>query len=185
MSTPVIRKDWQYVVASIYKCEGLPVMDGKVGMSIATVKKAGTDAFCRMSFGGAKPIRTKVITVTGESRTMINPEFNNELWFPVSVPTMTQMIKFSVWDKDPTESELIGNITERFNVLDRMSRRTTELRWYNMYGCPEFKQEKALANVKKGLDIIKKTAKQAIGESCVVVAGASAGVISLEVLVKH
>jgi hypothetical protein len=32
-------KEWKYVVASIYKCEGLPVMDGKVGMGIATVKQ--------------------------------------------------------------------------------------------------------------------------------------------------
>jgi len=30
MTTPTIRKEWKYVVASIYKMEGLPVMDGKV-----------------------------------------------------------------------------------------------------------------------------------------------------------
>lgn len=163
MTTPTIRKEWQYIVATIYKCEGLPVMDGKVGIGMVTAKKAGTDAYCKFSFAGAKPIKTKVVTMTGESRTMINPEFNNEMWFPVSVPTMTQMIKFSVWDKDPTESELIGNVTEKFNVIDRMQRRQTDLRWYNMYGCPEFKQEKALANIKKGVEIIAKKTKQAVG----------------------
>eukprot|EP01034_Spumella_vulgaris_P027083 gene27083-33756_t len=163
MTTPTIRKEWQYIVASIYKCEGLPVMDGKVGIGIATVSKAGTDAFCQMSFAGAKPIRTKVVTMQGEARTMINPEFNNEIWFPVSVPTMTQMIKFSVWDKDNTENELIGNITEKFNVIDRMNGRKTDLRWYNMYGCPEFKQEKALANIKKGFVNAAKKAKNLVG----------------------
>ena len=71
--------------------EGLPVMDGKVGMGIATVKKAGTDAFCKYSFAGGKPIKTKVVTRQGTNRTEINPEFNYELWYPVSVPTMTQV----------------------------------------------------------------------------------------------
>ena len=66
-------------------------MDGKVGMGIATVKKAGTDAFCKYSFAGGKPIKTKVVTRQGTNRTEINPEFNFELWYPVSVPTMTQV----------------------------------------------------------------------------------------------
>jgi hypothetical protein len=30
LTTPVIRKEWQYVVVSVFKMEGLPVMDGKV-----------------------------------------------------------------------------------------------------------------------------------------------------------
>jgi len=60
-------------------------------MGIATVKKAGTDAFCKYSFAGGKPIKTKVVTRQGTSRLEINPEFNYELWYPVSVPTMTQV----------------------------------------------------------------------------------------------
>jgi hypothetical protein len=39
-------KEWKYVVASIYKCEGLPVMDGKVGMGIATVKQGERCLLC-------------------------------------------------------------------------------------------------------------------------------------------
>lgn len=93
LTTPTIRKEWKYVVASIYKCEGLPVMDGKVGMGIATVKQAGTDAFCKFTFAGGKPLKTKVVTRQGTSRSEINPEFNYELWYPVSVPTMTQVTK--------------------------------------------------------------------------------------------
>lgn len=30
LTTPTIRKEWQYIVVSVYKMEGLPVMDGKV-----------------------------------------------------------------------------------------------------------------------------------------------------------
>ena len=36
LSTPAVRKEWQYLVAKIYKCDGLPVMDGKtIGFSKA------------------------------------------------------------------------------------------------------------------------------------------------------
>lgn len=125
-------------------------MDGKVGMSVATIKKAGTDAFCKLSMGGGKPIKTKVVTAHGENRLMINPTFNIELWYPVSVPTMTQIVKFSVWDQDITENELIGVCSERFNVIKKADKQDLGLRWYNFYGAPEFKTEQKLtSNIKK------------------------------------
>jgi hypothetical protein len=52
---------------------------------------AGTDAYCKFTFAGGKPIKTKVVTRQGTSRHEINPEFNYEMWYPVSVPTMTQV----------------------------------------------------------------------------------------------
>jgi hypothetical protein len=160
LTTPTIRKEWKFVVASVYKCEGLPVMDGKVGMGIATVKQAGTDAFCKLSFAGGKNLKTKVVTKIGTSRTEINPEFNYEMWYPVSVPTMTQVVRFSVWDKDPTESELIGQVIEKYNRVDRLPGSATDVAWYNMYGAPEFKNEKLLSNIKKGAVSIAKAAQQ-------------------------
>lgn len=30
LSVPVIRREWKYIVVRVYRCEGLPVMDGKV-----------------------------------------------------------------------------------------------------------------------------------------------------------
>ena len=30
LSVPTVRKEWNYLVATVFKCEGLPVMDGKV-----------------------------------------------------------------------------------------------------------------------------------------------------------
>ena len=73
---PTIRKEWNYVVAKIHKAENLPIMDGKV----ALVHKAGTDAFCKLSFGGAPPVKTKVKTIKAESRRAMQPVFNYELW---------------------------------------------------------------------------------------------------------
>ena len=74
----------------LFRMEGLPIMDGKVGVgSLGT--EAGTDAFCTFSFAGGKPIKTRVKTVKSTTRMGINPVFNVDLWYPVSIPTMTQV----------------------------------------------------------------------------------------------
>jgi hypothetical protein len=99
LRAPVIQKEWKYVVCKVHKAEGLPVMDGKVGVGVLTAKQAGTDAFCQMTIAGAKPLKTKVKTIAGVNRSMINPQFNVEMWYPIAIPTTTQMIKFSVWDQ--------------------------------------------------------------------------------------
>lgn len=163
LTTPTIQKEWKYIVVKVFKAEGLPVMDGKIGGGLATVKQAGTDAFCRLAFAGGKPLATRVVTVNGQSRQQINPQFNYELWYPVSVPTMTQLIKFTVWDKDNTGSELIGIIGEKFNAIKKAPLQQMDLMWYNMYGAPEFKQEKLTANLKKGFTAVANKAKQSLG----------------------
>jgi hypothetical protein len=99
LRAPAIQKEWKYVVCKVHKAEGLPVMDGKVGVGVLTAKQAGTDAFCQMTIAGAKPLKTKVKTIAGVNRSMINPQFNVEMWYPMAIPTTTQMIKFSVWDQ--------------------------------------------------------------------------------------
>lgn len=71
-----------------------------------------------------------------------------------------QVIRFSVWDKDPTESELIGQVVERFNRLDRLPGCASDVQWYNMYGAPEFKNDKLLSNLKKGAVAVAKAAQQ-------------------------
>ena len=71
-----------------------------------------------------------------------------------------QVIRFSVWDKDPTESELIGQVVEKYNKLDRMPGCATDVQWYNMYGAPEFKNDKLLSNLKKGALAVAKAAQQ-------------------------
>lgn len=41
MSPPTMIKEWKFLVIRIYKAEGLPIMDGAVGVGFAAVKKAG------------------------------------------------------------------------------------------------------------------------------------------------
>lgn len=163
LTTPTIQKEWKYVVCRVYKCEGLPVMDGKVGIGFVSAQDAGTDAYCQIAVAGGKPLKTKVKTVKGNSRKMINPIFCTELWYPISIPTTTQIIKFSVWDEDKTQNELIGNVIEKFNAIKKAPRQNLGIRWYNFYGAPEFKQENVVGNLKKVGGAIAKKAKQTMG----------------------
>ena len=77
--------------ASICRLEGIPIMDGALGVRGLNVKSPGTDAFCSLTFAGAKPFKSKIKTVKGNTRLSMNPVFNCDLWYPISIPTMTQV----------------------------------------------------------------------------------------------
>ena len=126
---PSIKKEWKWLVTTIYRAEYLPVMDQAVG-------KKGTDAFVQVNFGNTKRQRTKVRTLKGE-RNAMNPRFNYEIWIPVSCPTMTNQIKVSVWDNDTAKNELIATCYDKFSLIERATRQTTGVHWYNLYGAPE------------------------------------------------
>lgn len=155
---PMVTKEWMYLVVSVYRAEALPVMDGAFRVMGVTASKAGTDAFFTVQFGGGPPIRTRTKTVSGK-RSMINPEFFYELWYPVSVPTMTQMIKCAMWDWDLKGSELIANCTAKLGDIQRTLHQRTDVHWVNLYGAPEFKDANLVKNVEKMATKIKSTAK--------------------------
>jgi hypothetical protein len=159
LSVPTIRKEWNYVVAKIFKAEDLPIMDGKV----ALISKAGTDAFCKLSFAGGAPVKTKVKTIKAESRRAMQPVFNYELWYPVSVPSMTSKVKTSVWDFDDKGSEMIGVVMANMKTIKEAKYQVVPARWYNMYGSHELKLDTAFNNLKKIGGEIKKGLKQLSG----------------------
>ena len=148
MAPPNMKKEWVYMVATIYKCEALTVMDGAVKALGITAAKAGTDAFVAASFGGAKEVKTRVKTTKG-LRAAMNPEFNYELWYPVAIPTMTQLMKICVYDDDATGKELIGGCFVKFSEVDKSPGRSTHTKYINLYGAPEDKNGNLLDNVAK------------------------------------
>jgi hypothetical protein len=143
---PTIQRDWQFLVVSIFRLEGIPVMDGDASLG-GVGFSGGTDAFLSVQFGGAKPFRTKVKTVKG-NRFAMNPVFNCDIWYPISIPTTTQNIKVATYDYDTKGNELIGVINVKYRAVD-LRGEPCNLIWHNMYGAPEFKQGKTLDNVKK------------------------------------
>lgn len=167
LSVPVIRKSWKYVVATIYKAQGLPVMDGKTGIA-GLGTKAKTDAVMKMQIAGAKPFKTQTVTVEGETSASINPQFFCEIWYPISIPSSTNIVRLSMWDKDLSSYELIGNVVENFSRMKKGNGPgryiAEDLRWYNIYGSPEFKTESAVGNIKKVAAATKKAFKMVGGE---------------------
>jgi hypothetical protein len=160
MTPQVISNSYKYVVASVYKCEGLPVMDGIIGNSLVVIEKAKTDAFCELSYAKGKPIRTKIKTVYGNSPDSLNPTFLTELWYPVAVPAMTNQIDFSIWDWDLDSNELIAVIKEKYS---KCCNDCEEVRWYNLYGSHEFKQGNAFQNINKARKAVRNAAEIASG----------------------
>ena len=59
----------------------------------------GIDAFAMVEFGSNPPLRTRVRTSKGKGNLRV--AFNEALYLPVWVPTMTNRIAISVWDQDP------------------------------------------------------------------------------------
>lgn len=168
LTVPVIRKEWKFIVATIYKAQGLPVMDGKSGIgSFGT--KAKTDALIKLQIAGAKRFKSQTVTVEGETAAAINPQFFCEIWYPVSIPTTTNIIKMSVWDQDIAEYELIGNVITKISDIKqgRGPGRyvADDMRWYNVYGAPEFKTDTNIGqNLKKAAGAMRKGFKLAAGE---------------------
>jgi hypothetical protein len=153
LSVPMVRKEWKFLETKIYQCSGLPVMDG-AGLA----SKAGTDAYCSLNFAGAKPVRTKPKTVKSADRREISPIIFRELWYPISIPTMTKFAQVGVWDHDDTKQELIGKFN--VNVMDVMKNPDKyDARWYNMYGSHEFKTDGALKTAGKIFGEMKKAIK--------------------------
>lgn len=158
LSVPTIRKEWKFLVMSLYRAETLTVMDSKVGIGGVSLSSAGTDAYVKLQVGGAKPLKTKAVTVKGDNRLAINPIFNYELWFPVSIPSTTQIIKITVLDKDELGDEAIGLFYEKLGDILRTPNSSLDAKWYNIYGKPEFKND---SFARKAVELAKKSEQAA------------------------
>jgi hypothetical protein len=130
---PSIKKEWKFIVTTIYRAEYLPVMDQNALQVGALGIRDGTDAFCQIEFAGGKPKKTKRQTLKGK-RAAMNPLFNDEIWYPISLPTATQSIKLSVWDYNLTGDTLIATAYTKYGVISRILQ--PEPFWVNLYGAP-------------------------------------------------
>jgi len=125
---PCVKRENCYLVTTIHKCEYLPVMDNN------TFSKSGIDAFVKVEMGTASK-KTKVVTIKGD-RGALNPAFDSEIWLPVTVPVMSDTIKMTIWDEDsgPAGNSLVGTVTDKFNLLNEDSNKSTPPHWLNIYG---------------------------------------------------
>ncbi|KAG7387141.1 hypothetical protein PHYPSEUDO_014661 [Phytophthora pseudosyringae] len=100
---PAIELKLQFLVVSVLRAEHLPAMDTG-GLLIGA---QGIDAFLQVGFAANAPCKTSVVTVKG--RESLAPDFYEELWLPVRLPTFSRHIGLSIWDRDLTSpNELVG-----------------------------------------------------------------------------
>ncbi|KAJ8599899.1 hypothetical protein CTAYLR_002819 [Chrysophaeum taylorii] len=127
---PALRREVKWLVTTVWRAEYLPIMD----VGIRGISDNKIDAFVQVDFGDIKPLRTKAKTMKGD-RSKLAPEWRTELWVPVTVPTGTQTIKYTVWDYEITQpNELVATWYERFGVVDSLSGKKRAPYWTNLYG---------------------------------------------------
>ena len=92
---PTVKMKRMWLVIHVHHAEHLPKMDGG-GLGMGLLAVGGTDAYVTGKFGDMKAFRSKVVTVKGTSRAVLNPQFNQELWIPANFPAMSKHIHLSV-----------------------------------------------------------------------------------------
>lgn len=146
-----------FLLVKVFKAEDLPAMDDASFLS-----SSGIDAYVQIGFAANSACRSSVVTVKGSSN--LAPEFLDELWIPVMVPTLSRNISISVWDRDlVTQDELVGisswdyfqaatstcpggthfvskSASETKAADDddqaKVDEEKVEMRWFNLYGPP-------------------------------------------------
>ncbi|KAE9008073.1 hypothetical protein PF011_g10847 [Phytophthora fragariae] len=104
---PRVTQKLSFLVITIYRAEELPDMDYSMMMH------GGIDGYVRAYFAGQDVLETKKVTVKGSENLTV--AFNQEMWFPVLLPTMSDNIFLSVWDWDMTADQLVANVLTPFS----------------------------------------------------------------------
>ncbi|CAK4152774.1 unnamed protein product [Aphanomyces euteiches] len=124
---PRLAQSLYFLVVTVHRAEGLPNMDKTM------INQGGIDAYVKVQFAGEKPLTTRTVSTKGS-----DVEFQQELWFPVLLPCMSNLIKISVWDWDrATEDKLVSFCKPYYfnQVKDHPS--LFKHIWSNLYGAPE------------------------------------------------
>ena len=155
LAPPNILKQWVFVVVAVYEAEYLPVMD----RSVVSLRKDGIDAFVELQFAANPPLNSRVKTIKGVSREAMSPTFNYELWVPVSIPSASQAVKFTVWDKNAVGSELVGSHYTTLKFLQSLppdpvtgQENSTGVYWANIYGAHKSTRDEIVENFKSKID---------------------------------
>ncbi|DAZ97328.1 TPA: hypothetical protein N0F65_003692 [Lagenidium giganteum] len=125
---PRVSQTLHFLVVTIHCAQDLPDMDSTL------VKSGGIDAYVRVSFGGQDVLQSKPVTVKGSRNLAV--DFNQELWFPVLLPTMSNNVFISLWDYDTVSDELVANVEPVSFAQVQKYPTQFKTQWRNLYGPP-------------------------------------------------
>jgi hypothetical protein len=104
---------------NLYRAEHLPPTD---------LYNNKTDAYLKISFAG-------IGICSKEIQDDRNPEWNEQLQIPLTLPIMNRKIRCEIWDADWGRDERTGTFIVPFPTK-KEDQIETEPRWANMYGPP-------------------------------------------------
>lgn len=147
---PSVERAVHFLVLRIHEGRDMPAMDD------AALGKAGLDAYVRVTFAGNPPLKTKHVTGKATDKTKrrngINVAWNEELWIPVVVPTMSNKVEVALFDWDRIGmDDRVGTVYLNYKEIAAAPQAP---RWYNIYGAPngiEIGDNKNLMNKTPGL----------------------------------
>jgi len=133
------------LVIFVWEAEDLNIMEANL------FSNTRIEAYVRVNFCGSQAI-TSVVCVRGRAR--LAPEFNEELWLPVTEPTETRRISVGLWNySSHTRDRPIAHLYFDLDDIERSSKYISgsflggglleqnnymgpRPRWYNLYGAP-------------------------------------------------
>jgi len=131
---PTVKKEKKWLVITVHCGDYFPIMDEAIGAGGVDIYEAGIDAFHFVQFSDSK-IATHVVKTKGMSRHMINPEFNCELWIPVTTPSATDRVKHIVYDYDLVGgNDDVSCFSTKFKDVEKKGKIGPT--WFNLYGAP-------------------------------------------------
>ena len=132
---PTIKKEKKWLIVTVYRADYLPMLDE--ALAGGALGQSGINAFYQVDFSDSK-IKTKVKDAFGASRRQMNPEWNTELWIPVTVPTATNLVTHTVWDYDKIgDNDVAGRFKSTFKEVAK--KKKVGPSWVNLYGAPTAK----------------------------------------------
>ena len=127
---PQVKQEMQFLVVNCHYAEDLPRLDGE---------NRGLDPYIIAKIGGNK-CQSRIQTIRGSR---LCPMFNESLYIPLVVPTMSNAIEVCVLDSDAlARDDLCGTVHE--SLLNCRSGTLGPV-WYNLYGSQHTKKSSTAA----------------------------------------
>jgi hypothetical protein len=126
-----VKRNTKYLVASIYSCEHLPFPEPSL---FEKTSKMDVEVTVEV---GTKKMASQVVTIEQESKDDLDSgkaTFNVEIWLPVELPTISDLVKYTVRDKSNVFSEPLLVAIYRTSFKDIQNGFGNKPYYANMYG---------------------------------------------------
>jgi hypothetical protein len=134
---PRTKQTLSFLVVTIHGVQDLPAVNPT--LTKEGFQRQNVDACFQVDFAGNPNVKTRSIFLKGMQH-LGTDRLNEEIWLPVFLPSMSDVIRVSVWDETIANYSLLGYL-QNFSFTEVQKSTNTKGRvgvgrpqWYNMYG---------------------------------------------------